>query len=99
MTWFDRGNGPTLQNVTYQRLIERLLTRLACVLAVGVVALAFVPASASARPDRDARAEQENAGDLDWGAVTLAAGAVALLVVGALGMAAADDRRYLPPGG
>jgi len=85
--------------VTYQRLYERLVKRLARLLAVGVVALALVPASASARPDRDARADQEHAGDLDWGAVTLAAGAVALLVVGALGMAAADDRRYLPPSG
>jgi hypothetical protein len=87
--------------VTHQRLYERLLTRLTRILAVGVVALALVPASASARPDRDARADQEQVatGDLDWGSVTLAAGAVALLVVGALGMAATDDRRYLPPSG
>ena len=45
--------------MTHQRLYERLLTRLTRILAVGVVALALVPASASARPDRDARADQE----------------------------------------
>jgi hypothetical protein len=78
-----------------------LFTRLARLLAIGVVALALVPASASARPDRDTRAhdEQVATGDLDWGSVTLAGGAVALLVVVTLGMAAADDRLYLPPSG
>jgi hypothetical protein len=78
-----------------------LLSRLARLLAIGVAVLALVPASASARPAGDTRAQdaQVPTGDLDWGSVTLAAGAVALLVVGALGAAAADHRRYLPPGG
>jgi hypothetical protein len=98
MTCSDRGDGSTLQDVP---LTRHLFTRLARLLAIGVVALALVPASASARPERDTRAQDEQVatGDLDWGSVTLAGGAVALLVVGALGVAAADDRRYLPPGG
>jgi hypothetical protein len=81
-------------------LPRSLFTRLARLATIGSVALALVPASASARPERDSRAQDEQLapGDLDWATVTLAGGAVALLVVGALGMAAADHRRYLPPG-
>lgn len=81
--------------------LDRLFARLARALAICVVALSLAPAVASARPDRDdaaqrAQAEQAGTGDLDWVTVTLAGGAIALLVVGALGVAAADDRRYLP---
>jgi hypothetical protein len=81
--------------------LDRLFARLARALAICVVALSLVPAAASARPDRNgaaerAQAEQAGTGDLDWVTVTLAGGAIALLVVGALGVAAADDRRYLP---
>jgi hypothetical protein len=82
--------------------LDRLFARLARALTVCVVALSLAPAVASARPDRDpaaaerAQTEQADTGDLDWVTVTLAGGAIALLVVGALGVAAADDRRYLP---
>jgi hypothetical protein len=87
--------------VTDQRLLERPYRWIARVVAIATVALVLVPASASARPGHDAGADQQQVvtGDLDWCSATLAAGAVALLVAGALGMAAADDRRYLPPGG
>lgn len=81
--------------------LDRLFARLARALAIGVVALSLAPAVASARPGRDAaaqrvQAEQTDSGDFDWVTVTLAGGAIALLVVAALGVAAADDRRYLP---
>jgi hypothetical protein len=83
--------------VTIHRSRERLLLRFARAIAIGGVAFSLAPATASARPDRQvAQEEQQDTGSLDWGAVTLGGGAVALLVVGALGMAAADDRRYLP---
>jgi hypothetical protein len=83
--------------VTVQRSQERLLRRLARALAIGGVAFSLAPATADARPERAPRAEaaQEQV-SRQWGTVTLAGGAVALLVVGALGVAAADDRRYLP---
>ena len=87
--------------MTIRRSLERLFARLARALAIGVVALSLAPAVASARPERApgadrAQSEQAGAHDLDWVTVTLAGGAIALLVVGALGVAAADDRRYLP---
>jgi hypothetical protein len=85
--------------VTFHGSHERLSRRLVRALAIGGVAFSLAPATASARPERDTRAasaDEREAGDLDWGTVTLAGGAVALLVVGALGMAASDDRRYLP---
>ena len=56
----------------------------------------LAPATASARPDRSASQEEQAAAGSDWETATLAGGVVALLVVGALGVAAADDRRYLP---
>jgi hypothetical protein len=76
--------------------IERLFRRLARAIAIGGVAFSLAPATASARPDRSASQEQAATG-VDWETATLAGGVVALLVVGALGVAAADDRRYLPP--
>jgi hypothetical protein len=77
---------------------SRLFLRLARALAIGGVAFSLAPAAADARPERaPAQQEAQAADSLDWGTVTLAGGAVALLVVGALGVAAADDRRYLPP--
>ena len=87
--------------MTIRRSLERLFARLARALAIGVVALSLAPAVAAARPERAAGAdralaERPGAHDLDWVTVTLAGGAIALLVVGALGVAAADDRRYLP---
>jgi hypothetical protein len=82
--------------VTIHRSRERLLKRLVRALAIGGVAFSLAPATASARPERDTRAEAVSEQPIDWATVTLAGGAVALLVVGALGMAAPDDRRYLP---
>ena len=88
--------------MTIRRSLERLFARLARALAIGVVALSLGPAVAAARPERAVGAEVarrpsgSSAHDLDWVTVTLAGGAIALLVVGALGVAAADDRRYLP---
>ena len=82
--------------MTIHRSRERLLKRLVRALAIGGVAFSLAPATASARPERDTRAEAAQEQHLDWATVTLAGGAVALLVVGALGMAAPDDRRYLP---
>jgi hypothetical protein len=76
---------------------SRLFLRLARALAIGGVAFSLAPATASARTDRAPAHEQQTAAGQDWGTITLAGGAVALLVVGALGVAAADDRRYLPP--
>jgi hypothetical protein len=82
--------------VTIHRSQERLLRRLARALAIGGAAFSLAPATASARPERETPAQERQADDLDWGTVTLAGGAVALLVVGALGMASSADRRYLP---
>ena len=76
---------------------SRLFLRLARTLAIGGVAFSLAPATASARADRVPAHEEHASTSQDWGTVTLASGAVALLVVGALGVAAADDRRYLPP--
>jgi hypothetical protein len=76
---------------------SRLFLRLARALAIGGVAFSLAPATASARPERAPAQEEQSVAGRDWGTVTLAGGAVALLVVGALGVAAADDRRYLPP--
>jgi hypothetical protein len=83
--------------VTIHRSWERLSRRLASALAIGGVAFSLAPATADARPERAPRADvaQEQV-SRHWETVTLAGGAVALLVVGALGVAAADDRRYLP---
>jgi hypothetical protein len=82
--------------VTIHRSQERLLKRLVRALAIGGVAFSLAPATASARPERNTRAEAAQEQQMDWATVTLAGGAVALLVVGALGIAAPDDRRYLP---
>jgi hypothetical protein len=86
--------------VTIHRSHERLFRKLARALAIGGVAFSLAPAAADARPARGAQDEaaQEHV-SLHWGTATLAGGAVALLVVGALGVAAADDRRYLPTSG
>ena len=84
--------------MTIHRSQERLLKRLVRALAIGGAAFSLAPATASARPERETRAQERQADDLDWGTVTLAGGAVALLVVGALGVAGSDDRRYLPTG-
>jgi hypothetical protein len=87
------GERTTLQEVTTQR--SRLLNRLARALAIGGAAFSLAPATASARPNRVPAQEQSSSTTQDWGTVTLAGGAVALLVVGALGVGAADDPR--PP--
>jgi hypothetical protein len=76
---------------------SRLFLRLARALAIGGAAFSLAPATASARPERAPAPQEHASAGQDWGTVTLAGGAVALLVVGALGVAAADDRRYLPP--
>jgi hypothetical protein len=77
--------------------IRRHFRRLARAIAIGGVAFSLAPATASARPDRTGSQEEQAAAGSDWETATLAGGVVALLVVGALGVAAADDRRYLPP--
>lgn len=77
------------------RCHHRLFRSLARAIAIGGVAFSLAPATADARPDR-ARDEAVQEQSVHWGTATLAGGAVALLVVGALGVAAADDRRYLP---
>jgi hypothetical protein len=82
--------------VTIHGSQARLLKRLVRALAIGGVAFSLAPATASARPERDTRHEAAQEQYTDWATITLAGGAVALLVVGALGMAAPDDRRYLP---
>jgi hypothetical protein len=82
--------------VTIPRSQERLFRRLVRAIAIGGVAVSLAPASANARPDRAPRDDAAQEQSLHWGTATLAGGAVALLVVGALGVAAADDRRYLP---
>ena len=76
---------------------SRLFLRFARALAIGGAAFSLAPATASARAERTTVQEEQAVAGQDWGTVTLAGGAVALLVVAALGVAAADDRRYLPP--
>jgi hypothetical protein len=85
--------------VTIHRSQERLFRRLARIIAIGGVAFSLAPASADARPDRGADEATVQEQSIHWGTATLAGGAVALLVVGAIGVAAADDRRSLPTGG
>jgi hypothetical protein len=82
--------------VTIPRSQERLFRRLVRAIAIGGVAFSLAPATANARPDRAPRDDAAQEQCLHGGTATLAGGAVALLVVGALGVAAADDRRYLP---
>ncbi|WP_028065683.1 hypothetical protein [Solirubrobacter soli] len=81
--------------MTIHRSQERLFRRLARAIAIGGVAFSLAPATADARPERGARDTAAQEQSTHWGTATLAGGAVALLVVGALGVAAADDRRYL----
>ena len=84
--------------MTIHRSQERLFRRLVRAIAIGGVAFSLAPATADARPDRSVRDDAAQEQSTHWGTATLAGGAVALLVVGALGVAAADDRRYLPTG-
>ena len=82
--------------MTIHRCLQRLLRRLLRALAIGGVAFSLAPATASARPERNPRDKAAQEQHMDWATITLAGGAVALLVLGALGMAAPDERRYLP---
>jgi hypothetical protein len=91
MTWFARATRTKLWVVAITSHLRR-----AFVLAITVLMLAVVPATASARPATNApagHATHATSEKLELGATVLAAGSVALLVFGTIGLATVGERR------